>query len=158
MQIWNMKMKMGVIKVIYEAPQSHLWRRHESLVSFMCERPSFFWQASLPSGARLPPRSRRRFVAVPLPLRCCAAERRHPHTLPPPLPLTPSPPPPPGTVKYSASNSHVTNYNPLENSQKSEHRTRGKLKFVSLGLLGANKPTFSSYTLQPTIYTPILLN
>lgn len=48
MQIWNMKMKMGVIKVIYEAPQSHLWRRHESLVSIICERPSFLWQASLP--------------------------------------------------------------------------------------------------------------
>lgn len=52
MQIWNMKMKMGVIKVIYEAPQSHLWRRHESLVSFMCERLSFFWQASLPELGR----------------------------------------------------------------------------------------------------------
>lgn len=52
MQIWNMKMKMGVIKVIYEAPQSHLWRRHESLVSFMCERLSFFWQASLPQPGR----------------------------------------------------------------------------------------------------------
>lgn len=55
MQIWNMKMKMAVIKVIYEAPQSHLWRRHDSLVSFMCGRPSSRWQASLPSG---PPFSR----------------------------------------------------------------------------------------------------
>lgn len=51
MQIWNMKMKMGVIKVIYEAPQSHLWRRHDSLVSFMCGRPSLSWQASLPGAA-----------------------------------------------------------------------------------------------------------
>lgn len=51
MQIWNMKMKMGVIKVIYEAPQSHLWRRHDSLVSFMCGRPSLLWQASLPGAA-----------------------------------------------------------------------------------------------------------
>lgn len=50
MQIWNMKMKMAVIKVIYEAPQSHLWRRHDSLVSFMCGRPSSQWQASLPSA------------------------------------------------------------------------------------------------------------
>lgn len=51
MQIWNMKMKMGVIKVIYEAPQSHLWRRHDSLVSFMYGRPSLPWRASLPGAA-----------------------------------------------------------------------------------------------------------
>lgn len=55
MQIWNMKMKMAVIKVIYEAPQSHLWRRHDSLVSFMCGRPSSRWQASLPSGPPFSP-------------------------------------------------------------------------------------------------------
>lgn len=53
MQIWNMKMKMAVIKVIYEAPQSHLWRRHDSLVSFMCGRPSCAWRASLPAPASL---------------------------------------------------------------------------------------------------------
>lgn len=51
MQIWNMKMKMGVIKVIYEAPQGHLWRRHDSLVSFMYGRPSLPWRASLPGAA-----------------------------------------------------------------------------------------------------------
>ena len=57
MQIWNMKMKMAVIKVIYEAPQSHLWRRHDSLVSFMCGRPSCAWRASLPAPASLQGRS-----------------------------------------------------------------------------------------------------
>lgn len=80
MQIWNMKMKMGVIKVIYEALQGHLWRRHDSLVSFMRGRPSFSWQASLPGEPILPRRggpSEREWVRecwVPLSVATCDGE------------------------------------------------------------------------------------